>query len=179
MCARTDRAFQIGQASQKSNSGEHGSVRRRPWRTRLPSYDFAISALDQKAGAERQCFSARSGPCNALRPRRLLHFASAPTGRLSDVRARSPLFIEELLALVQPGIRPALEPHLPSGLVVRGCQGASRRSPHALFALLLADPRAATAVRHWLAMSLLTELLPTLPTSVEGRLACLLRCDVR
>ena len=98
--------------------------------------------------------------------------------RLSDVRAGSPLLIEELLTLVQPGISPALEPHLPSGLVLRGCQGASRRSPHALFALL-ADPRAATAVRHWLAMSLLTELLPTLLTSVEGRLAGLLRGVVR
>jgi hypothetical protein len=32
-----------------------------------------------------------------------------------------------------------------------------------------------SAVRHWLAMSLLTELLPTLLTSVEGRLAGLLR----
>ncbi len=95
--------------------------------------------------------------------------------RLSDIRAGSPLLIEDLLTLVQPGISPALEPHLPSGVVARGCQGASRRSPHALFALLLADPRAATAVRHWLAMSLLTELLPTLLTSVEGRLAGLLR----
>jgi hypothetical protein len=95
--------------------------------------------------------------------------------RVSDVRAGSPLLIEELVTLMQPGIPPALEPHLPSGLVLRGCQGASRRSPHALFALLLADPRAATAVRHWLAMSLLTEFLPTLLTSVEGRLAGLLR----
>ena len=95
--------------------------------------------------------------------------------RLSDVRAGSPLLIEELLTLVQPAIPPALEPHLPSGVVARGCQGASRRGPHALFALLLADPRAATAVRHWLAMSLLTELLPALLTGVEGRLAGLLR----
>jgi hypothetical protein len=45
--------------------------------------------------------------------------------RLSHVRAGSPLLIEELLTLVQPGIPPALEPHLPSGLVLRGCQGAS------------------------------------------------------
>jgi hypothetical protein len=71
-------------------------------------------------------------------------------------------------------IGPALEPHLPSGVVVRGCQGASRR-PHALFTLLLTEPGVVTAVRHWLAMSLLTELLPTLLTSVEGRLAGVLR----
>ena len=44
--------------------------------------------------------------------------------RLSDVRAGSPLLIEELLTLMQPGISPALEPHLPSGVVARGCQGA-------------------------------------------------------
>jgi hypothetical protein len=86
-----------------------------------------------------------------------------------------PLLIEELLTLVQPGISPALEPHLPSGLVARGCQGASRRSPHALFTLLLADPRAATAVRRWLAMSLLTEFLPTVLKSVERRVGDLLR----
>jgi hypothetical protein len=45
--------------------------------------------------------------------------------RLSDVRAGSPLLIEDLLTLVQPGIRPALDPHLPSGVVARGCQGAN------------------------------------------------------
>ena len=99
--------------------------------------------------------------------------------RLSDVRVRSPLLIEELLTLAQPSILPSLEPYLPCGVVARGCQGASRRSPHALFALLLADPRAATAVRRWLAMSLLPELLPTLLTRVEGRLADLLRGVVR
>ena len=96
--------------------------------------------------------------------------------RLSDVRAGSPLLIEELLTLVQPGISPSLEPHLPSGVVARGCQGASRRSPHALFTLLLTDPRVVTAVRHWLAMSLLTEFLPTLLNSVERRVTELLRC---
>jgi hypothetical protein len=95
--------------------------------------------------------------------------------QLSNVRAGSPLLIEELLTLMQPGISPALELHLPSGLVLRGCQGASRRSPHAFFTLLLTEPGVVTAVRHWLATSLLTELLPPLLTSVEGRLAGLLR----
>ncbi len=46
----------------------------------------------------------------------------------------------------------------PRGVLLAGCQGASRRSPHALFALLLADPPAATAVRQWLATPFLTEL---------------------
>jgi len=95
--------------------------------------------------------------------------------RLSPLRAGSPLLIEELLTLVQPGIRPALEPHLPSGVVARGCQGASRRSPHALFTLLLIEPSAATAIRHWLATPFLTELLPTLLNSVESRVVELLR----
>ena len=95
--------------------------------------------------------------------------------RLSPLRAGSPLLIEEQLTLVQPGIRPALEPHLPSGVVARGCQGASRRSPHALFTLLLTEPRAATAVRHWLATPFLTVLLPTLLNSVESRVVELLR----
>ena len=95
--------------------------------------------------------------------------------RLSGIRAGSPLLIEELLTLVQPGIRPALEPHLPAGIVARGCQGASRQSPHALFALLLADPRAAGAVRQWLATPFLTDLLPILLDSVQRRVADLLR----
>ena len=90
--------------------------------------------------------------------------------RLSDVRAGSPMLIEELLTLMQPGIRPALEPHLPAGVVARGCQGASRRSPHALFTLLLTEPRVVTFVRDWLAARFLSELLPTLLTSV-GRCA--------
>ncbi len=95
--------------------------------------------------------------------------------RLSDVRAGSPLLIEELLTLVQPAIRPALEPHLPTGTVARGCQGASRRSPHALFALLLSDAASTAAVRQWLATPFLTDLLPTLLDSVQCRVADLLR----
>jgi hypothetical protein len=97
--------------------------------------------------------------------------------RLSDVRAGSPLLIEELLTLMQPGIRPALKPHLPAGVVLRGCQGASRRSPHALFTLLLTEPRAATGVRNWLATPFLTDLLPSLLHSIERRVADFLRSD--
>jgi len=95
--------------------------------------------------------------------------------RLSNVRAWSPLLIEELLTLMQPGISPALEPHLPSGVVARGCQGASRRSPHALFTLLLTEPRAATAVRDWLASSFLIDLLPSLLNDVERGVENLVR----
>ncbi len=84
-----------------------------------------------------------------------------------------PVALWEGLSDVRAG---SLQPHLPSGVVVRGCQGASRRSPHALFTLLLTDPRVVTAVRHWLAMSLLTEFLPTLLNSVERRVTELLRC---
>jgi hypothetical protein len=41
--------------------------------------------------------------------------------------------------------------------------------------MLLSDPRAATAIRDWVAISLLTELLPPLLTNVEGRLTDLLQ----
>lgn len=99
--------------------------------------------------------------------------------RLSDVRAGSPLFIEELLTLMQPGIRPALEPHLPSGLVLRGCQGASRRSPYALFTLLLTEPGAANAVRNWIASSFLIDLLPPLLKDLGRRVEELLRISTR
>ncbi len=95
--------------------------------------------------------------------------------RLSDVRAGSPLLIEELLTLMQPGISPSLEPHLPSGVVVRGCQGAGRRSPHALFTLLLTEQCHVTAVRRWLAAPFVADLLPTLLDSVEQRMVDLLR----
>ena len=95
--------------------------------------------------------------------------------RLSNVRAGSPLLIEELLTLVQPGICPALEPHLPSGVVARGCQGASRRSPHALFTLLSTEPRAAPAVRHWLASPFLINVLPPLLNDVERGVTDLVR----
>ncbi len=95
--------------------------------------------------------------------------------RLSDVRAGSPLLIEELLTLVQPGIRPALEPHLPAGIVARGWQGASRRSPHALFTLLLTEPRVVTTVRQWLASSFLIDVLPSLLNNVERGVADLVR----
>ena len=95
--------------------------------------------------------------------------------RLSDVRAGSPLLIEELLTLMQPGISPALEPHLPSGLVLRGFQGASRRSPHSLFTLLLTEPRAASAVRDWLASPFLIDVLPPLLNNIERGVADLVR----
>ena len=95
--------------------------------------------------------------------------------RLSDVRAGSPLLIEELLTLVQPGIRHALEPHLPSGVVARGCQGASRRNPHALFTLLLTEPRVVTTVRQWLASAFLIDVLPSLLDNVERGVADLVR----
>ena len=95
--------------------------------------------------------------------------------RLSDVRAGSPMLIEELLTLMQPRIRPALEPHLPAGVVARGCQGASRRSPHALFTLLLTEPRAATAVRDWFATPFLIDVLPPLLNNIERGVADLVR----
>jgi hypothetical protein len=83
------------------------------------------------------------------------------------------------LTLVQPGIRPALEPHLPAGVVARGCQGASRRSPHALFTLLLTEPGAATAVGNWISSSFLIDLLPPLLKDLERRVEELLRISTR
>jgi hypothetical protein len=74
-----------------------------------------------------------------------------------------------------PGIRPALEPHLPAGVVARGCQGTSRRSPHALFTLLLTEPRAVIAVRQWLASPFLTDLLASLLNNIERGVEDLLR----
>ena len=99
--------------------------------------------------------------------------------QLTERRVGSQLLIEELLTLVQPGIHPALDAHLPRGLLLTGCQGATRRSPHALFALLLADPKAANAVRQWLATPLLTDVLPHLLDRVECRVNRILRKGAR
>ena len=74
---------------------------------------------------------------------------------------------------MKPDVHPALASHLPAGGLLTGRQGLS--SPRALFVLLLADPRAATAVRHWLGTPFLTDLLPSLLNSVERRVADLLR----
>ena len=94
--------------------------------------------------------------------------------RLSEGRAGSPLLIEELLTLVQPGIRPALESILPP--VSRAvCQGATRRSPHALLALLLTEPRVVIAVRQWLASPFLVDVLPPLLNDIERGIAGLVR----
>ena len=95
--------------------------------------------------------------------------------RLSDVRAGSPLLIEELLTLVQPGIPPALEPHLPSGVVARGCQGASRRSPHAL--VHAAVDRAARRYRcsRLAREPFLIDVLPPLLNNIERGVADLVR----
>ena len=132
--------------------------------------------IAEYAGAEGYAY--RWGHLIEVRVGRFVMWRVVPVAlweRLSDVRAGSPLVIEELLTLVQPRIRPALEPHLPSGIVARGCQGASRRSPHALFTLLLTEPRAATAVRDWLAGPFLIDLLPSLLNDIERGVANLVR----
>lgn len=132
--------------------------------------------IAEYAGAEGYAY--QWGHLIEVRPGRFVLWRIVPVAlweRLSDVRAGSPLLIEELLTLVQPRIRPVLEPHLPAGIVARGCQGASRRSPHGLFTLLLTEPRVATTVRQWLASSFLIDVLPSLLNSVERGLADLLR----
>ena len=132
------------------------------------------------AGAEG--YSYRWGHLIEVRLGRFVLWRVVPVAlweRLSDVRAGSPLLIEELLTLMQPGIPPALKPHLPSGVVARGCQGASRRSPHALFTLLLTEPRVASAVRDWLASAFLIDLLPSLLSSVARRVEHILRMGAR
>jgi len=136
--------------------------------------------IAEYAGAEGYAY--RWGHLIEVRLGRFVLWRVVPVAlweRLSDVRVGSPMLIEELLTLMQPRIPPALGPHLPSGVVARGCQGASRRSPHALFALLLADPASTAAVRQWLAAPFLTDLLPPLLMSVECRVEKILRNGAR
>jgi hypothetical protein len=132
--------------------------------------------IAEYAGAEGYAY--RWGHVIEVRLGRFVLWRVVPVAlweRLSDVRVASPLLIEELLTMVQPAIPPALTPHLPSGVVARGCQGASRRGPHALFTLLLTEQCLVTAVRQWLAVPFVTDLLPTMLDSVEERMVHLLR----
>lgn len=132
--------------------------------------------IAEYAGAEGYAY--RWGQLIEVRLGRYILWRVIPVAmwdQLAQQRAGSQLLIEELLTLVQPGIRPALRRHLPRDVLLAGCQGASRRSPHALFALLLADPAAATAVRQWLATPFLIDLLPRLLGAVEHDVAEILR----
>ena len=128
--------------------------------------------IAEYAGAEGYAY--RWGQIIEVRMGRYILWRVVPVAmwdHLAERRAARPLLIEELLTLAQPGIREALRPHLPRDMLLAGCQGPSRRSPHMLFALLLADPSAVTAVRQWLAAPFLTDLLPRLLSSVERDVA--------
>jgi len=132
--------------------------------------------LAEYAGAEGYAY--RWGQLIEIRLGRYILWRVIPVAmwdHLVERRAGSPLLIEDLLTRVQPGTRPALRRHLPRDVLLTGCQGASRRSPHALFALLLADSAAATAMRQWLATPFLTEVLPPLLSRVERRVEEILR----
>jgi hypothetical protein len=132
--------------------------------------------IAEYAGAEGYAY--RWGHLIEVRLGRFVLWRVVPVAlweRLSDVRAGSPLLIEELLTLVQSGIRPVLEPYLPASIAARGCQGASRRSPHALFTLLLTEPRVVIAVRQWLASPFLVDVLPPLLNDIERGIAGLVR----
>jgi len=132
--------------------------------------------LAEYAGA--QGYACRWGHVLEIQLGRFVLWRVVPVAiwdQLTERRVGSQLLIEELLTLVQPCIHPALDAHLPRGLLLTGCQGASRRSPHALFALLLADPKAANAVRQWLATPFLTDVLPHLLDSVKRRVEEVLR----
>lgn len=136
--------------------------------------------LTEYAGAEGYAY--RWGHLIEVRLGRYVLWRIVPVAmweQLTERRALSQLLIEELLTLVQPGVRPALRRHLPRDVLLTGCQGASRRCPHALFALLLADPSAATATRHWLATRLLTDLLPPLLHGIEREVTNLLSVTSR
>ena len=132
--------------------------------------------IAEYAGAEGYAY--RWGHLIEVRLGRFVLWRVVPVAlweRLSDVRAGSPLLIEELLTLVQRDVHPALASHLPAGVLLTGFQGASRRSRHALLGLLLAEPAAETAVRRWLATPFLAELLPPLLSRVERRVEEILR----
>jgi hypothetical protein len=132
--------------------------------------------IGEYAGAEGYAY--RWGQIIELRLGRYVLWRIVPVAmwdQLTERRTRPQLLIEDWVTLVQPGIRTALQSRLPPTVLLAGCQGATRRCPHALFALLLADPHAAAATRHWLTTRFLTELLPPLLHGVERRVADLLR----
>jgi len=93
---------------------------------------------------------------------------------LAPYRVGSPLLIEELISLAEPAVRRSLR-RLPHDVLLVGRQGARRRSRHALFSLLLADPDIETAVRQWLATDFLLGRLPHWLRTVEQHVGEILR----
>ncbi|MES2356560.1 MAG: hypothetical protein V4568_19605 [Pseudomonadota bacterium] len=69
--------------------------------------------------------------------------------------------IPELISILQKDVRQFLAPHLPTELVLAGMH-QNRRSPYALFSLLLIDTEREASARRWIAGTLLQELLPML-----------------
>ena len=78
--------------------------------------------------------------------------------------------ITDLVHLLQSEVRQCLEPRLPLHLTLTTMHRLGRRHPHALFGLVVADPRLIGSARRWIASELLPELLPTLLARAARRL---------
>ena len=78
--------------------------------------------------------------------------------------------ITDLVHLLQSEVRQSLEPRLPLHLTLTTMHRLGRRHPHALFGLVLADPRLTGPARRWIASELLPELLPALLAQAARRL---------
>src|SRR5262245_28923148 len=62
--------------------------------------------------------------------------------------------ITDLVHLLQSEVRQCLEPRLPLHLTLTTMHRLGRRHPHALFALVFADPRLTGSARRWIASEL-------------------------
>ena len=80
--------------------------------------------------------------------------------RLAQDRRDSRLRIPDLVPLLAPIVLASVKPCLPQGLELTGLQQEGRRSPHALFGLVLTDSEASRRVLRWIEKRLLAELLP-------------------
>ena len=78
--------------------------------------------------------------------------------------------ITDLVHLLQSEVRQSLEPRLPLHLALTTMHRLGQRHPHALFGLVLADPRLTGSARRWIASELLPELLPALLAQAARRL---------
>jgi hypothetical protein len=79
---------------------------------------------------------------------------------LLDVRAGSTLTIPELHRMVHQVVRDELRGRTPRYLLVTGCQGGPRATPHSLFTLLCSEPAREQGARDWIARQLVPRLLP-------------------
>lgn len=84
-----------------------------------------------------------------------------------------------LIPALQPDVAKTLKNRLPVELVLSGCHLHARRDPHALFSLVLIEPRQERKARRWLSAVFVPGLLPEVLDRVRSRLTEICQSEPR